>query len=312
MANHRITPDQKAAAVAAFQEVLQSSLAGDLAAISSGVPVSHQHSLASAAPRALADGAPAYLAGFWTPLQSAALPGALPTGFNQPARSPYGLYNEQINGTSFVAPRAINFRSWFYRLRPSVASMTPFKPIAADEAPLFVGDFSPAAGLCAPTPEPLRFKGIPVPLRRAPSGDASQGQEPVSAKKLTFVSGLATLGGCGSPITRSGWAVHWYRINADMTDESFYNSDGDMLVVPEKGTLTIQTEFGFLEVSPGEFFVLPQGLKMTVTLKAGTSFARGWVSEIFQGHFSLPNRGPLGSNGMLAMLVVTYDISAHR
>jgi hypothetical protein len=32
----------------------------------------------------------------------------------------------------------------------------------------------------------------------------------------------------------------------------FYDSDGDMLIVPQKGTLLITTEFGLLEVAPNE------------------------------------------------------------
>ena len=81
-------------------------------------------------------------------------------------------------------------------------------------------------------------------------------------------------------------------------DESFYNSDGDLLIVPEQGVLRVRTECGLLEVAPGECMVLPQGMKMTVELKDGHASSRGWVAEIFEGHFSLPNRGPFGSNGM--------------
>lgn len=96
-----------------------------------------------------------------------------------------------------------------------------------------------------------------------------------------------------------------------LQDESFYNSDGDLLIVPEQGVLRVRTECGLLEVAPGECMVLPQGMKMTVELKDGHATARGWVAEIFEGHFSLPNRGPFGSNGMYVcfcvLLLVTFQ-----
>ena len=41
---------------------------------------------------------------------------------------PYGLYAEQLTGTSFVAPRGENQRSWLYRIRPSVTH-EPFHPL---------------------------------------------------------------------------------------------------------------------------------------------------------------------------------------
>lgn len=41
---------------------------------------------------------------------------------------PYGLYAEQLTGTSFVAPRGENQRSWLYRVRPSVTH-EPFHPL---------------------------------------------------------------------------------------------------------------------------------------------------------------------------------------
>src|SRR5258708_37322576 len=61
-----------------------------------------------------------YQSGFGNSFASEALPGALPIGQNSPQRCPYGLYAEQLSGTSFTAPRALNRRSWLYRILPSV------------------------------------------------------------------------------------------------------------------------------------------------------------------------------------------------
>jgi homogentisate 1,2-dioxygenase len=55
-------------------------------------------------------------------------PNALPTVQNNPQKCPYGLYAEQLSGTAFTAPRAVNKRTWLYRIRPSVLHR-PFKPL---------------------------------------------------------------------------------------------------------------------------------------------------------------------------------------
>lgn len=84
-------------------------------------------------------------------------------------------------------------------------------------------------------------------------------------------------------------------------DRAFYSADGDFLVVPELGELCIQTELGYLTVSPGEIFILPRGLKMSVSIvaKDQAAHARGFACELFEvGHFQLPNLGPIGSNGL--------------
>ena len=49
-----------------------------------------------------------------------AVAGALPSGQNAPQQHPLGLYTEQFSGTPFTAPRAVNRRTWTYRIRPSV------------------------------------------------------------------------------------------------------------------------------------------------------------------------------------------------
>ncbi|HEX4780686.1 MAG TPA: homogentisate 1,2-dioxygenase, partial [Usitatibacter sp.] len=60
-----------------------------------------------------------YLSGFGSHHESEALEGALPVGQNSPQKVPFGLYAEQLSGSSFTAPRGENLRSWLYRLRPS-------------------------------------------------------------------------------------------------------------------------------------------------------------------------------------------------
>ena len=66
-----------------------------------------------------------YMTGFGGHFESEAVEGALPKGRNSPQRPAFGLYAEQVSGTSFTAPRHENRRSWLYRMRPT-ADHAPF------------------------------------------------------------------------------------------------------------------------------------------------------------------------------------------
>ena len=62
-----------------------------------------------------------YQRGFGNEFASEAVPGALPAGRNSPQRAPLGLFTEQLSGTAFTQPRAVNRRTWVYRIMPSAA-----------------------------------------------------------------------------------------------------------------------------------------------------------------------------------------------
>lgn len=57
-------------------------------------------------------------------------------------------------------------------------------------------------------------------------------------------------------------------------------------------------------MAAGEICVIPRGIVFTVNLlnqgdySDDGSFARGYMLEIFRGHFQLPELGPIGSNGL--------------
>lgn len=113
-----------------------------------------------------------------------------------------------------------------------------------------------------------------------------------------FIDGLYTVCGAGSSFLRHGYAIHMYTANKSMDNCAFCNADGDFLIVPQKGRLSITTECGKLQVSPGEIVVLPHGFRFVVDLPDGPS--RGYVAEIFGAHFQLPDLGPIGANGLAA------------
>ncbi|XP_062011497.1 homogentisate 1,2-dioxygenase [Rosa rugosa] len=218
-----------------------------------------------------------YQSGFHNHFSSEALPGALPPGQSNPLLCPYGLYAEQLSGTSFTSPRKLNLRTWLYRVKPSVTH-EPFQPLRPIHGRL-VSEFNDSNS--STTPTQLRWKPVEIP------------ETPTD-----FVQGLYTVCGAGSSFLRHGFAIHMYTANKSMDDRAFCNADGDFLIVPQLGRLWITTECGRLLVSPGEIAVLPQGFRFAVDLPDGPS--RGYVAEVFGTHFQLPDLGPIGANGLAA------------
>lgn len=217
-----------------------------------------------------------YQSGFGNYFSSEALEGALPKGQNSPLNCPYGLYAEQISGTAFTVPRKQNQKSWLYRIKPSVTH-EPFSP-RQPQHKFLVSDFTdPSAS--AITPTQLRWKPEDIP-----------------DKRTDFLDGLYTICGAGSPFLRHGYAVHMYAANASMENCAFANADGDFLIVPQHGRLWITTECGRMQVTPGEVVVLPHGFRFSIALPDGPS--RGYIVEVFSGHFQLPDLGPIGANGL--------------
>ena len=212
-----------------------------------------------------------YQSGFGNEFATEALPGALPVGRNSPQRCPYGLYAEQFSGTAFTAPRHANRRSWLYRIRPSVTHR-PFQPL---QHPAF-GDGANEAPM---SPDQLRWDPLPLP-----------------AAPTDFLQGLVAMGGNGSPELHTGCAIYEYAANLSMERRFFYSADGEMLIVPQLGTLDLETELGRLQLGPQEIAVIPRGLRFKAVLRGGP--VRGYICENFGAPFRLPDLGPIGSNGL--------------
>jgi homogentisate 1,2-dioxygenase len=216
---------------------------------------------------------PGYLSGFGNGFETEALPGALPVGRNSPQRCPYGLYAEQLSGSPFTAPRTTNERSWLYRIRPTVTHWGRF-----EKADAGLWRTAPAHEVDAPL-APMRWDPIPVP-----------------DGPLSFVEGVRTITTAGDAGSQAGMGAHVFLATRSMEDEYFYNADGEMLVVPQQGGLRFRTEFGIIEVEPGEVAVIPRGVKIRVELTGGP--ARGYLCENYGGALTLPERGPIGANCM--------------
>lgn len=223
-----------------------------------------------------------YQSGFGNQFSTEALPDALPQGQNSPQQCPYGLYAEQISGTSFTTQRHKNLRSWMYRIRPSVCQTSYMELTCRSHATTFQFIINP---------NQLRWN--PIPLLNSDS-KSSKVTPPVD-----FVDGLMHLcsSGSSSSSSNNGVNIFNYTCNTPMTraNRSFQNSDGDFLIVPQHGSLLITTEMGILAVDPCEIVVLPRGIKFSVDVSEPS---RGYILEVLDGHFELPSLGPIGANGL--------------
>ena len=117
---------------------------------------------------------------------------------------------------------------------------------------------------------------------------------PIPKTKLNFVTGLHTMTVAGDAESMSGMAAHVLIITESMTHEHFFNADGEMLIVPQQGKLRLRTEFGVIDIEPGEIAIIPRGVILRAELIDGPM--RGYVCENYGGAFTLPDRGPIGAN----------------
>ncbi len=211
-----------------------------------------------------------YLTGFGSHFETEAVSGALPRGRNSPQRPAYGLYAEQLSGSSFTSQRHENRRSWLYRMRPT-ADHRPYT--AYEGAPLL------APGTVKEPLAPNRLRWDPCDL---PEGN-------------DFIDGLVTMLANRDPADLEGVAVHVYRATRSMERRVFVDADGEMLIIPQLGDLRIASELGRLDVPPGTIAIIPRGVKFRVEVDGDS---RGYVAENHGMPLRLPDLGPIGANGL--------------
>lgn len=203
--------------------------------------------------------------------RSEALTGALPIGHNSPQKPPYGLYAEKLSGTAFTAPRHENQQSWLYRILPAAVHSS----FVAREASTYNTN-----------PENHKLHQIPNQLRWDPF-DLDE--------SVDWVHSLKLVAGAGDPTMKAGLGIFIFAAGKSMDkNEAFYSADGDFLIVLQHGVLNIRTELGYILVRPNEICVIPRGIRYNVELPEGP--VRGYIMELYQGHFQLPELGPIGSN----------------
>ena len=229
-----------------------------------------------------------YLPGFGNHHSTEAEAGALPIGRNSPQRPPLGLYAEVLSGTAFTAPRAANRRSWLYRILPSVRHGQGFEEVDAGRVRT-----APCRESALPA-MPLRWHPIPVP----------------SGGRTDFLAGLRTIATGGDAAMQAGIASHVFVADASMDRRYFQDADGELLVVPQQGRLRFLTELGILVAEPGEVVLIPRGVRFRIELPDGP--ARGYVCENYGTALTLPERGPIGANGLANERDFLYPAAAYE
>ncbi len=172
-----------------------------------------------------------YMSGFGNSFESEALAGALPVGRNSPQKVKFGLYAEQLSGSPFTAPQSTNQRSWLYRIRPTVKHSACYRRVDK--------------GFMRTAPAAREESDLPI-------GQLRWGPIPIPQETLTFVTGLRTMTTAGDAETRAGMAAHVLLVTASMRNEYFFNADGELLIVAQENKLRFRTEFGVIDIAPGE------------------------------------------------------------
>ena len=92
--------------------------------------------------------------------------------------------------------------------------------------------------------------------------------------------------------------AYWNKLRKDLCHNFIYTYYPHIKIVifsiisvPQTGNLHITTEFGKMNVSPNEIAVIQQGMRFSVEV---TGSCRGYILEVFSGHFTLPGLGPIG------------------
>jgi homogentisate 1,2-dioxygenase len=233
----------------------------------------------------MTDHAISYQTGFGNDFETEAEPGALPVGQNSPQIPPYGLFSELISGTTFSAPRALNRRTYVFRIRPSVVH---------GNFELYPSQRVLSAPLTTPAhPNQIRWNTFAFP-----------------EESRDFIDGLMTICGNGAVNLQVGMAIHAYACNISMKQRAFSNADGEFLVIPQLGRLRLTTELGIMDCGPGEFAVIPRGIKFRVDIK--DSQARGFVCENYGLPFRLPDLGLIGSTGLASAYDFRVPVAAYE
>jgi len=100
----------------------------------------------------------------------------------------------------------------------------------------------------------------------------------------------------GTPFDEVEPPPNWLRWDPLPYRRIFFDADGELLIVPQQGRLSLAPELGRIEAGPGEIAVVPRGVKFRLALP--DERARGYVCENYGELFQLPELGAIGANGL--------------
>ncbi|MGH1491354.1 MAG: homogentisate 1,2-dioxygenase [Acidimicrobiales bacterium] len=225
-----------------------------------------------------------YLAGFGNEHETETEPNLLPQRGNSPQQPAKNLFAEQLSGSAFTAPRSTNKRTWLYRVRPSVRHLNQLQPT---EYPQFITAPDQNAQVAPQT------KWLP---------------DPTPPKATSWLDSISTLATNGSAHLQIGGAIHSYRFStSDEPPSVFVNADSEMVIVPQLGSLRLNTEMGVIELAPGEFAVIPPGIKFATDTE--DDVASGWINENYGQSFTLPDPGVIGLNALAMPRDFLYPVA---
>ena len=213
-----------------------------------------------------------YMIGFGNTFETESIKGALPKGQNSPQKCTFNLYAEQLSGSPFSSPLAINERSWLYRLRPSVKHSGNYKKINIKN-----------------------WKSAPhLGEHNLPVGQYRWDPFDIEPNDIDFIHSVKTITISGDVNMHLGMSSSVYIFNKSMTNTVFTNADAEMLFIPYLGTLILFTEMGKIKIKPGEIAVLPRGI--TVKISTSDEVSKGYICENYGSKFNLPDKGVVGAN----------------
>ena len=203
-----------------------------------------------------------YLTGFGGHFDSEAVPGALPKGRNSPQRPAFGLYAEQLSGTA----------------SPRRGTRTAGPGSTGCGRPPITGRSSATMARRCSRPGTVRSRWRPTACagtRRRTCPRARTSSTAWSRCSPTAIPPTSK----ASPCTFTAPASRW-------TSRVFVDADGELLIIPQQGALDIFTEFGRIDVAPGEVALVPRGVKFRVEVDGE---ARGYVAENHGFRFGCPS-----------------------
>ena len=213
-----------------------------------------------------------YFSGFGGHFESEAVPGALPKGRNSPQRPAFGLYTEQLSGSSFTAPRHENRRCG------CIGCARP--PTTARSSPIRARHCSRRARSMQPL--------APNRLRWDPPADLPE--------DCDFVDGIVTMLANRDPPTSKASRCTSTAPTRSMEKRVFVDADGELLIMPQSGDAAHLHRAwpdggraGLGRDHPARDQVPGRGCD---------GEARGYVAENHGLPLRLPELGPIGANGL--------------
>ena len=174
---------------------------------------------------------PGYMSGFGNSFETEALEGALPIGRNSPQKIELRALCRTALGLALH--RAAGDQSALMALSHPTERQA-FGPLRASRQ-----------GADADGAERARTRDLPI-------GQLRWDPTPFPDGEVTFLGGLRTITTAGDSDTQVGMAAHVLLVTASMTDAYFFNADGEYLVVAQENALRFRTEFGIIDIEPGE------------------------------------------------------------